>query len=121
MISPIDRNKQRLLHIEEACEKISRYVAVIDKETFLSDSKVQDAVLYQLIIIGEAVVHIDNDLLKKYPYPWFKIRALRNYAAHEYFNIQIWTIWDITSRHISELQRIVKEILIKEFPTGARL
>ncbi|MCK5208883.1 MAG: DUF86 domain-containing protein, partial [Cyclobacteriaceae bacterium] len=48
----IERNKQRLLHIEEACEKISRYVAKIDKETFLSDSKVQDAVLYQLIIIG---------------------------------------------------------------------
>ena len=114
MISPIDRNKQRLLHIEEACEKISRYVAVIDKETFLSDSKVQDAVLYQLIIIGEAVVHIDNDLLEN-PYPWFKIRALRNYAAHEYFNIQIWTIWDITSIHISELHEIVNEILKKEF------
>ena len=111
----IERNKQRLLHIEEACEKISRYVAKIDKETFLSDSKVQDAVLYQLIIIGEAVVHIDNIILEKYPYPWFKIRALRNYAAHEYFSIQMWTIWDITSMHISELHGIVDEILKKEF------
>ncbi len=115
MISLIDRNKQRLLHIMEGCEKISRYVTGIDKEIFLSDTKVQDAVLYQLIIIGEAVVHIDNDLLQKYPYPWFKIRALRNYAAHEYFNIQMWTIWDITVNHITELQEIVNEILESEF------
>lgn len=115
MISPYDRNLQRLLHIEGACEKVARYVAKIDKKTFLSDSKVQDAVLYQLIIIGEAVVHIDNDILEKYPYPWFKIRALRNYAAHEYFNIQMWTIWDITAIHISELHGIVNEILKKEF------
>ncbi len=115
MISPYDRNLQRLLHIEEACEKIARYVAKIDKETFLSDNKVQDAVLYQLIIIGEAVVHIDKEILDKYPYPWFKIRALRNYAAHEYFNIQMWTIWDITSIHISELYGIVSEILKKKF------
>ena len=95
--------------------KIALYVAEVDKDTFLSDSKVQDAVLYQLIIIGEAVVHIDNDLLEKYPYPWFKIRALRNYAAHEYFNIQMWTIWDITSTHIPQLHKIAIEILNKEF------
>jgi uncharacterized protein with HEPN domain len=115
MISQNSRNKQRIIHIKEACRKISLYVAEIDKETFLSDSKVQDAVLYQLIVIGEAVVHIDNNLLEKYPYAWFKIRALRNYAAHEYFNIQMWTIWDITSTHITHLHEIVNEILDKEF------
>lgn len=115
MINLIERTKQRLLHVEEACQKIARYAAEVDKETFLSDTKVQDAVLYQLIIIGEAVVHIDKDILEKYPYPWFKIRALRNYAAHEYFNIQMWTIWDITTIHISELHGIVNNILKKEF------
>jgi uncharacterized protein with HEPN domain len=115
MISQNSRNKQRLIHITEACSKISFYVTEIDQEAFLLDSKVQDAVLYQLIVIGEAVVHIDNDLLEKYPYSWFKIKALRNYAAHEYFNIQMWTIWDITSTHITQLHEIVNEILDKEF------
>ncbi len=115
MISQSNRNRQRFIHIAEACKKITHYVARIDKKTFLSDSKVQDAVLYQLIIIGEAVVHIDNDLLDKYPYQWFKIRALRNYAAHEYFNIQMWTIWDITSKHILQLNEVVNEILVKEY------
>ena len=115
MISRNSRNKQRLIHITEACNKIALYVAEIDKAAFLSDAKVQDAVLYQLLIIGEAVVHIDSDLLEKYPYSWFKIRALRNYAAHEYFNIQMWTIWDITSIHVTQLLDVVNEILDKEF------
>lgn len=115
MISRSNRNKQRLLHIKEACVKISKYVADIDKENFLVEPKVQDAILYQIIIIGEAVGHIDKELLEKYPYPWFKIRALRNYATHEYFNIQIWTIWDIADEHISQLLKITEDILINEF------
>ena len=101
MISPSDKNKQRLIHITESCEKIAQYIAEMEVEDFLSDSKAQDAVLYQLLIIGVAVAHIDNDLLEKYPYPWFKIRALRNYAAHEYFDIQMWTIWEVAGKHIN--------------------
>ena len=108
-------DKQRILHIREACIKITNYIADIDKEIFLADLKVQDAILYQIIIIGEAVGHIDKELLEKYPYPWFKIRALRNYATHEYFNIQIWTIWDIADEHISQLLKITEDILINEF------
>ena len=115
MISQNNRNKQRFIHIKDSCLQISQYVSGIKKADFLSDAKVQDAVLYQLIIIGEAVVHIDSDLLEKYPYSWFKIRALRNYAAHEYFNIQMWTIWDITSIHVTQLLDVVNEILDKEF------
>ena len=118
MISPNKRNKLRFIHITEACKKITLYVDNIDRGVFLSDSKVQDAVLYQLIIIGEAVVHIDKDLLEKYPYPWFKIRALRNYAAHEYFNIQMWAIWDVITIHVSELQLISEQILKEEFKPG---
>jgi len=115
MANRFSRNKQRVLHIKEACIKINNYLADIDKEIFLIDHKVQDAILYQIIVIGEAVGHIDKALLEKYPYPWFKIRALRNYAAHEYFNIQIWTIWEIAEEHISQLLDISEEILRREF------
>ena len=115
MISQRDRNRQRFLHISEACEKITQYVGGMENSVFLSDTKVQDAVLYQLIIIGEAVVHIDNDLLAKYTYPWFKIRALRNYAAHEYFNLKMWTIWEVANKHITELRTTVNTILENEF------
>jgi len=43
--------------------------------------------MYQLIIIGEAVVHIDNELLTKYPYPWYKIRKISLYSILALCNI----------------------------------
>ena len=68
----------RLTHILEACGTIRRYIEGLDNEDFLNDPKTRDAIIYQLIIIGEAVIHTDNELLEKYNYPWFKIRAFRN-------------------------------------------
>jgi len=115
MRGPRDRNHQRLIHISEACRKIGGYVAGLSREAFLADPRIQDAVIYQLIIAGEAVGHIDRGLLDKYPYAWFKIKAFRNYAAHEYFNIEVWTVWDIASTHVEVLREKVELILKEEF------
>lgn len=106
---------QRLIHIVNACNSILDYTSGLSKEEFLSDAQVQDAVIYQLIIVGEAVNHIDENLLKKYPYPWFKIRGMRNFATHQYFNIEIWMIWEVIDVHIQELKEMVERILQKEF------
>lgn len=115
MIDPKERVRERLIHITEACNRINSYVAGLSMDEFLEDTQVQDAVLYQLIIIGEAVIHIDPNLLDKYPYPWFKVRAFRNYAAHKYFDIQVWTVWEIVNKHVKELEELVEVILDKEF------
>ncbi len=111
----INRNRQRLLHIVEACQTIDKYVGGLGRENFLNDRKTRDAIIYQLIIIGEAVIHTDNELLEKYNYPWFKIRAFTNYATHEYFKIEMWTVWDVVSTHIPELEKVVKGIIDIEF------
>lgn len=89
MNDPDNRNYQRLIHILEACRIIRKHIEGFKREDFLNDLKTRDAVIYQLIIIGEAIIHIDDDLLNKYDYPWFKARAFRNYATHEYFNIEM--------------------------------
>lgn len=111
----MNRSHQRLLHIVEACQTIAKYVSGLSREDFLNDPKTRDAIIYQLIIIGEAVIHTDNELLEKYNYPWFKIRAFRNYATHEYFKIEMWTVWDIVTSHILELEKVVKGIIDSEF------
>lgn len=86
----------------------------MDRDAFLNDPKLQDATLYQLIIIGEAAAHLDGELLDKYPYPWFKIKAFRNYATHEYFNIALWTVWEVIDKHLGELEAQVK-VMLEEF------
>jgi uncharacterized protein with HEPN domain len=115
MKNPGHKNHQRLLHVIEACSSIKNHLHEVDREDFLNDPKTSDAIIYQLIIIGEAIMHIDNDILNKYDYPWFKIRAFRNYATHEYFNIEMWTVWDIVNIHIPKMEEVVRGIIDNEF------
>lgn len=74
-----------------------------------------DAVLYQFIIMGEAILFVDNDMLKKYPYPWHLVKGFRNYLAHEYFGINMKIIWDTVVNDLPKLKTVISEILEKEF------
>ena len=60
-----------LVDMLECIEKIERYLAGVSKKEFLSDEKLQDAVVRNLEIIGEAASQIPTDIRDKYPeIPW---------------------------------------------------
>ena len=59
---------ERLKHIEEAISKIEKFCQDIDEQNFLEDEQVNSSVLYQFIVIGEAVRFVNPEILKKYPY-----------------------------------------------------
>ena len=107
-------NKERLQHILEAISKINGFIDGECKESFLNNVILQNAILFQFAIIGEAVVHIDRDLLDKYPYPWHNVRAFRNFILHEYHAIEIWIVWETAKNNLPELKQIIETILDKE-------
>lgn len=74
-----------------------------------------NAVLFQFTVIGEAIVHVANEKLNKYDYPWFRVRAFRNMIAHEYFNIKLIAVWKIIKQDMPQLKLIVEQILQNEF------
>ena len=110
-----ERNRERLLHISEAIEKIEGYTQGLTEEAFSQDSKTNEAVLFQLTIIGEAIIHVDRSLLERYDYPWHEVRALRNVIAHEYFGIKLDKIWETVLQDLPGLKSIILQILEKEF------
>lgn len=108
-------NKHRLAHIQKAISDIERFLQTADEEKFISDELLHNAVLMQFMIIGEAIVHVDDAILMKYDYPWYKVRSFRNLIAHEYFNIKISAVWDITQNELTVLQAVINEMLMNEF------
>jgi uncharacterized protein with HEPN domain len=48
-------------HIEEAATLASGYARGMSRETFLDDRKTQQAVIYNILIIGEAATQIINE------------------------------------------------------------
>jgi uncharacterized protein with HEPN domain len=105
----------RLNHILKALNAIEGYTSEIQKGGLSSNEMLIDAVLLQFIIIGEAIMHVEKDKLEKFDYPWFKVRAFRNFIAHEYFDINPDAVWKIIRQDVPELKTMVEKIILEEF------
>lgn len=115
MKDPRKESLVRLQHIKDAIMNIEKYVQNETNETFNAKELLHDAVLLQFIIIGEAISNVEEDLLEKYPYPWYKVRSFRNMIAHEYFNIKLSAVWKIIEVNLPELRIRIETILKQEF------
>ena len=108
-------SQQRLKHIEQAIAGIEKFVTGETMESFCEKDMLHDAVLMQFIIIGEAIMHVENEKLDKYDYPWYKVKLFRNMIAHEYFNIKLPAVWQIIENDLKKLKMVIKAILRNEF------
>jgi uncharacterized protein with HEPN domain len=106
--------KERLEHIKRAILRIKSNIKDKSVDDFLSNIILQDAVLYQFIIIGEAISHVDKSILDKYSYPWHIPKSFRNYIAHEYHKIRIESVFN-AANDLDDLLNVVEIILLKEF------
>ncbi len=109
-----------LEHIIEACELACDYIEDIDKETFRNDKKTQQAVILNLIVVGEAATQIVNEypeFATKHPeVPWKQIRGMRNRMAHGYFEINLDIVWDTVQISIPEMKGMIEKLLIASPP-----
>jgi len=106
--------KERVEHILKCIRSIKAFAKGASQDMFVTDIKLQSAVLYQFLIIGEAIRHIDDSILNKYQYPWHIPRSFRNFIIHEYHGIKIERIYYATN-DLGELEKVMKLILKNEF------
>jgi len=68
----------------------------------------RDALLYNLMIVGEAVKAISDETKARQPeIPWREIAGLRDLLAHEYYQIELGVIEDIVTRDLAPLATAV--------------
>ena len=102
-----------LKHILDAIKKIQSYTSGGSKE-FFQNTLVQDAVIRNLEIIGEAVRNLSVEFRGKNPeVPWRSITALRNVLIHEYFGVELEIVWRVVQRRLPRLKRYVEMLLAK--------
>jgi uncharacterized protein with HEPN domain len=102
---------ERLNHISEATGKILQFCENISEQEFINNNMLHSGVLYQFIIIGEAILYVDIKILKKYPYKWHLPRSFRNYAAHEYFGINLKQVFKTIREVLPEFKILIDEII----------
>ncbi len=108
-------SKERIEHVLKAIEMIDLFTRNKSMQVFFKDNTAYFACLFQFTIIGEAVVSIDFDILKKYDYPWHKVKSFRNFILHEYHAIDERVVWDTAKIILPELEKLMQNILKEEF------
>lgn len=106
--------KERVEHVLEAIKLIREFVANVDEAAFLEDKKIQSAVKYQFLIIGEAIRHTEDKILAKYDYPWHIPRSFRNFIIHVYHGVKMERIY-YAIQDLDELEKQITNILMNEF------
>lgn len=110
------RDQQRLAdylaHICEAIERIETYVADMNELTFLANKLVQDAVIRNFEVIGEASNNIERhypEFVAEHPeLPLSSAYQMRNAVAHGYFKVDFEIVWRTVSNDLPDLYKAVK-------------
>ena len=98
-------DKVYLRHILDAASLIEKYLSGINEAHFLKTTLVQDGVIRQLEIIGEASNHISKHLQDTYPeIPWADIIGMRNKLIHDYFGVDLEKVWMTAQEDIPYLK-----------------
>ena len=107
-----------LEHILEAIDRVNRYTKEADLAVFLSDELMQDAVVRNLEIIGEASHNIEvrfPEFLKAHPeLPLSSAYQMRNAIAHGYFQVDFEIVWRTVQNELPAFGIKVRSALTDE-------
>jgi uncharacterized protein with HEPN domain len=96
----------------DAVRTVREYTQGMDFKSFIGDRKTVDAVVRNLIIIGEAAIQIPEEVCVRHPeVPWYEMRGMRNFIVHEYFKASDKIIWDTVQVDLPLLPSLLKNVL----------
>ena len=108
------RYTEYLDHMLSALRLARGYVEKVTKDEFLADKKTQQAVILNILVVGEAAIQILDDypeLAARHPdVPWKQMRGMRNRMAHGYFELNRDVVWDTVQHALPELERQILTI-----------
>lgn len=103
-------DRLNITFITEHINRIQTYTQG-GKSIFMQSTLIQDAVIRNFEVVGEATKNLSDDLKLKYPnLPWRKVAGFRDVLIHGYINIDLDTIWDIIEQELPNLKAGVERI-----------
>jgi uncharacterized protein with HEPN domain len=105
------RDKKKLQDILDAIVAIETY-AVSSYDEFLADTKTQDAMLYNLIVMGVAANQISAEFQERHAtIPWSSMIGTRNIIVHGYDQVKLQIVWKILQRDLQNLKLEIMKVL----------
>jgi len=100
------RDAAYLGHMLEAIRRVRRYVRRKSRAAFLRSELVQDAVMRNIEVLGEAAAQVSAEFTAKYPaIPWRDIVGMRHRLIHGYAKVQLGLVWDAAAQDLPALEK----------------
>jgi len=102
----------RVRDILAAVNAIAEYTAGMTFEEFVADRRTRDAVVRNLMTMGESVRWIPDVIMSEHPaLPWRTMRGVRNVVVHEYFGIDDAILWQTVQGDLPPLVTLLEDVL----------
>lgn len=106
-------NKDRLYleSIRDCMERIAEYTAG-GEQTFLASRLIQDGVIRNLEVIGEATKNLSSELRDaNSEIPWRQMAGMRDVLIHDYLKVNLTRVWRTVERDLPPLQAVLCQLL----------
>jgi uncharacterized protein with HEPN domain len=108
----MNRDSASLLDIVNAAKRVLLFAEGLDKSALATNEEKQSAILYQVIVIGEATKRLSQEFRAQHPaIPWKDIAGMRDIIAHQYDRVNLNTLWDVIQTDIPELLALLEPLL----------
>ena len=103
--------RQYCRDIIDAAGRIEESVAGLDYEAFVEDRMRTESILYNLLIIGEAVKQIPAAVRDEHPeIEWRRIAGMRDVLVHGYFVTRMPIVWQVATTRMTGLRLVAGQI-----------
>ena len=96
-------------HIADAIAAIETYTAA-GRDAFMAQKLLQDAVIRNFEIIGEAAGRLSPALQHRAGVPWGRVIAFRNRLIHAYWGVDLALVWDVIENALPSLKAEVARL-----------
>lgn len=98
-------------HILLSISKILEYTKDLNQDDFKDNEMVQDAVIRNIEIIGEATKKVSVDFNSQYSkIPWREMSGMRDKLIHDYMGVDIDVVWKTIQEDIPLIKSLIESI-----------
>ena len=98
--------------MRDAIDRMTSYLEGVTKDQYIHDFVLQDAVVRQLEILGEAAGRVSRETTSAHPeIPWSKVTGMRHRLIHDYFEVDVELVWATAKERAADLRPKVVALL----------
>ena len=106
------RDEAYLRHMLNAVDRVAEAVSRTTRAEFERDWVIQDAIIHELQILGEAAGRISRELTNSHPdIPWAEITGLRHKLVHDYFVVDLAIVWETATKDVPVVRPRIVQLL----------